>query len=486
MRGLLLLLVLLCCIRPAAAEPVLAAEAVGDRADVQQKLVDACRSSDRDLVLAMLVAGANPDAIDSSGFTALNAACANDDEDIVLYLLEFGADPDFRGHGQAPVFTAAIANWAIVKILVLAGADPMVRNETQHTLLHFAGTDENPDNCAYLLSLGLDLEARNENGSTPLMFAALFDNPATLNYLLDQGADIHAVNTRGLTPLHLALWQGSMQNSGILLAEGAEIDDLFLAAAMNDAQRIHELVEAGANLEQADFSGELAYLWALSRNASEAGRALIDEYSRSEQASKLLGYALGKAVQRNDMELARELLEMGADPNWRDGYGKSLARRAVNEGDMEMTRLLLESGASASSGAEDDELLREAALRGHVGLMRMLIDNGVPVDVKGEGGRTLMHVVCSGSLNGFNSQSEDYRAAALVLRQAGLDLNALDDNGWTPLDCCIGGPPVTGGIDCGTGIDNELIDLMYYLGAEFSQPIRDWRREQSDMDNATK
>ena len=90
---------------------------------------------------------------------------------------------------------------AIITALLDAGADPKARDTTGSTPLHFAAFQENPALITVLLDAGADPKARDIAGLTPLHAAAMFTyNPAVITVLLDAGADPKARDIAGKTP----------------------------------------------------------------------------------------------------------------------------------------------------------------------------------------------------------------------------------------------------------------------------------------------
>ncbi len=96
----------------------------------------------REVVSALLAAGAEVNAADRRGFTALFHGCYNADEDrgwpeVVEALLEAGADREARiGYGVRPLMYAAGNGEAgVVEVLLKAGADPTARNDGGRTAL---------------------------------------------------------------------------------------------------------------------------------------------------------------------------------------------------------------------------------------------------------------------------------------------------------------------------------------------------------------
>lgn len=105
-------------------------------------LMLAAGRGDATMVAALLATGAEVNAADARGFTALFHGCYNADEDrgypeVVQALLEAGADKEARiGFGVRPLMYAAGNGEAgVVEVLLRAGADPAARNDGGRTAL---------------------------------------------------------------------------------------------------------------------------------------------------------------------------------------------------------------------------------------------------------------------------------------------------------------------------------------------------------------
>lgn len=102
---------------------------LGATGHLEAALPEAAEAGHRDLVSALLAAGASPDAREPGGATALHLACTWGHEDVVARLLAAGASVDVRdGERRTPLMLAAErGSVPCVRRLMDAGADPSLR-----------------------------------------------------------------------------------------------------------------------------------------------------------------------------------------------------------------------------------------------------------------------------------------------------------------------------------------------------------------------
>ena len=163
------------------------------------------------VVKKLLDAGANVDAKNKMGETALMDACmmsANkpDYREIVNMLIAAGADVNAKDMGDAPVLllVSGVAEPETVKGLLSAGADPNATDPNGVSALMVAAISERSETVKALLDAGADPEAKGKNGWTALMFAAGTGNTETVKTLLAGGADPNATDPNGVTVLMAA------------------------------------------------------------------------------------------------------------------------------------------------------------------------------------------------------------------------------------------------------------------------------------------
>lgn len=92
----------------------------------------------------------------------------------------------------------------VIQILIDAGADLEARDAHGATALISAAFNQNAGVTTSLLAAGSNVAAEDDNGATALHFAALNNGPAVLTQLMDAGADIHGVDSNGKTAFDYA------------------------------------------------------------------------------------------------------------------------------------------------------------------------------------------------------------------------------------------------------------------------------------------
>jgi ankyrin repeat protein len=151
-------------------------------------LVESVKEGDCEAVKTMLLRGANPNAIDTKGFSPLGYAVFDN-------------------------------NYRMVEILVDQGARVMVL-PTDNTELHVATYCPHEDTTAiidYLLRFGgAKVDKAGERNRTPLHRAAQNGKMLVCRKLLQRKASPVSEDDRGLTPLELAAMEGKTDVLGLL------------------------------------------------------------------------------------------------------------------------------------------------------------------------------------------------------------------------------------------------------------------------------
>jgi ankyrin repeat protein len=136
-------------------------------------LMEAAAYGSPEAIKLLLDSGANPNAKNQFGSTALTMAA--DQPETARMLVERGADVKAatRG-GRTPIMIAAHCDGcsAMVKLLLDKGADPKAADARKRTALLEASEAGDLDSMKLLLAKGVDADPADVNGMTPLLGAA--------------------------------------------------------------------------------------------------------------------------------------------------------------------------------------------------------------------------------------------------------------------------------------------------------------------------
>jgi len=290
-----------------------------------------------------------------------------------------------------------------------------------------AAMNPDPDVTTILVAAGADPTARVGNFDlTPLMVAALSTpNREVVRALLAAGSDFHACDTRGFSALHHVVHWDPYRHARPYLVDRHTVDAIAV-----DGDRITlsapftsqpDPFEATFHLPNFGFdvSARVVEL--------EGGGATLRIVRPLPEGVQLEGIVLvtprvaWRAVSAgtSSTSLVQLLIEAGADPNMRNGFGDTVLATAASFGAPDaVLRLLLDAGADVHSRSErgSTALMSAAAARTATPeTLRILIEAGADVNARSEHGwSALMYAA---------TEATDHEMLR-VLIDAGADVNA--------------------------------------------------------------
>jgi ankyrin repeat protein len=312
------------------------------------------------------------------GSTPLQWAVFSGDLAETQRLLKQGADPQVtNNYGvNALLLAADIADTSLIQALLKAGANANSANADGETALHLVARSGNVDAAKLLVKAGAKVDVREAFGQqTPLMWAAARRQPQMMEFLISKGADINAngaardyqrvatsesraksMDRGGLTPLMYAAKENCRECVDVLLRHKVDVNK-------PDPSRVVPVSIAMLNGN-----------WDIARRIIEAGADVNqwDWFGRSplHVAIANMGSAGSRSPldsdnpnQNTGRDVIKLLVERGANPNQQLYYGATFGASAdrgltpflaaVGSGDIELVKLLLANGANARLATAD-------------------------------------------------------------------------------------------------------------------------------------
>jgi uncharacterized protein len=398
------------------------------------RLIDAVKKSDAKLVRSLIAQHVDAKATEPDGTTALHWAAQRDNVEIVDLLLTAGADAKAANRYNITPLSLACMNGsaAVIERLLKAGADANGISEEGQTALMTASLNGKAEAVKVLIAHGADVQAKEPiRGQTPLMWAASEGNANAAALLLDAGADVKAKSKTGFTPLLFAARNGSISAVKVLLDHGANVNDIAPdgTSALNIAvvnayfELASYLLDRGADPNAPDPRGSALHTLAWLRRPGTDGAAGVGNTPHGPPPPTGNVTAL---------ELAKKLLEKGANPNVRVSWEE---KKFDKEGGTMKNPPLIQLGRHYLTyvGATPFYI---AAHNGDAPYMRLLAEHGADPKMTNALGVTPL-IVASGldywegeAPGPFSGCTEAERIEAVKLAlELGNDINAHADFG---------------------------------------------------------
>ncbi len=423
-------------------------------ANAEDSLAELARQRDMYSVEKLLSAGANPNDIGDYATPALHWVIHYGDRETAARMLE-------------------------------AGADPNLRNEaTNVTPLSLALEGSDPELVGLLLDAGADPNARLEDGDTPLMIAARDAMPEFVTLLLEHGAEVDALHAElGYSALMLAANAGDVASVKLLLASGANPNTATNLVSTETWIRPNGqpgfgngigIIRGGTPADRGRRDplqgGMTALLYAARHNHTDVAAALLDAGADIEQADANQIFPLLMAISNHNADVAKLLVARGARVNGADWYGRTPLWEAVNVRNLyvdsetltndvdrgamlEVIRLLLDKGADVNARTKETPPFRNfmlgvgslewvdftgqtpflsAALSGDVTVMKLLLEHGADPFINTYQGTSPL--MAAAGINWVYYQTytegpEQLLEAVKLCHELGMDVNQVNSMG---------------------------------------------------------
>ena len=211
--------------------------------------------------------GADVNAVNNHGWTALHFAAQEEKYAVANFLLQNGASRWARtSSGETPLLIAVKSRLCqLSNELLTAEADVAARfhPDELRSALQYAMGSFCWETAILLLKAGADFDAKDDLNKTPLHHASKYGGSEVVKLLLRLGADVDARTPKLATPLHLAALNGKLAVAKLLLNAGANVNSrtesnktpLHYAARIDEIGVAKLLIEEGADVEATDAYG---------------------------------------------------------------------------------------------------------------------------------------------------------------------------------------------------------------------------------------
>ena len=278
-------------------------------------VADAAQAADRERVRTLVSRGGDVNAAQGDGTTALHWAAMKGDADLIRVLTTAGANlrATTRLGGYTPLYLAARAgHYEAVAALLAAGADVHQTSTTGATALMLAAAAGDTRTVTALIEGGSKVNAVDKaKGESALMYAAAYNRADAARLLIQRGADTALTTTVVDLNALTAPEESNMQRQ-----MGAGPGRPVQIAGLTRGYRYNELIGTQGGMTALHFAARQGFTDTVM--AMLDGGAQINQRNAGDQMSPLL-----IAIVNGHFDLARRLLERGADPNLASANGVS-------------------------------------------------------------------------------------------------------------------------------------------------------------------
>ena len=249
-------------------------------------------------------------------------------------------------------------NFDVVKILINKGANPNLQNQTssQSTPLMMASNYNLIDIAKNLIANGADIDIQDKNGDPVIHWSAYLGEVEFTKMLLDKGAktNLKSIHSDGVMGVALKEWQDSIVTLLISYGKGThkvnEQDKPLLNAVKNNNLKLVKRFLTKQNSNIFDESGSSLLIIASNNGYFEIVKLLLENGAKFNMMNPAGHTALNKAVWSKKNDVAKYLIEKGADVNKTDErFILPPLVAAARSNNLEMGKILLDKGANINT-----------------------------------------------------------------------------------------------------------------------------------------
>lgn len=348
-----------------------------------------------------------------------------------------------------------------VRTLLRSGADVNAAQGDGMTALHWSAERGHRELAEMLVYAGAHLDVVTRLGDyTPLHLASRGGHSELVRVLLESGADATVVtSTGGATPLHLAAASGSADAIRVLVGHGAGVNaresgwgqtPLMFAASGTRVEAVRALLEAGADPSMTTLVVDIPALEEVDRAAGQVRSQVLDAFRterdsdpswRPEPSQVRAAVLAAQTIQRT-RTTASDAPEAVVDEDSFVGYtgmvgtqgGMTALLHAVREGSVETAAALIDGGADLNQVSVGDHTspILMATINGHFDLALDLLERGADPGLQSDAGATPLYAAINAywapksrypQQQAYQQQVASYLDVMRAVLEAGADPN---------------------------------------------------------------
>jgi ankyrin repeat protein len=409
----------------------------------EKSIWEAASDGDLEAIEAHIAAETDLNEQNETGYTPLHYGVMKTRPGVLALLLEAGADPDVVNNQAKTPLDLAISGSKdeIIDLLLEAGAavEPPVDG------IHVLAWNNEVIGVKLHIYAGTDIDQSDEFGNIPLLLAVEKGHIGVLELLIKHEANLEVSDPDGFTPL-------------------------IMSAELNHPELLQLLLDAEADIEAEDKAERTALDWAIIMQSTEAETILRENNAPSGAEKSFIA-----AIQTNNIDAVKALLEKGADVNEPAYTTKTPLHYASHSRNKEILKLMMTEGADLEAKTEQGFTpLSYAVGLNHPDNCRILLEAGADVDGIDNWKRTGLNVAASQGLTDVT----------VILMEFDANVNTLDVWNWSALDVAeeyenfdiaeliieaggVNGPKITIHQAAGAG-DNDMVALHLFFGTDIN------------------
>ncbi|KAK8132021.1 hypothetical protein PG999_000194 [Apiospora kogelbergensis] len=187
---------------------------------------------------------------------------------------------------------------------------------------------------------------------------------------------------------------------------------------------MHYLAAEDGTVNFRDEHGRSPLSYIAERGYADIAKLLIEKGADINTANRGGSTPLYFALSSGRTDVAKLLIEKGANINIADQTGTTPLHQASFNGYRDVAELLIEKGADVNAASQTGSTpLLQASFNGRRDVAELLIEKGANVNAASQTGSTPL----------YQASARGYRDVAKLLIEKGANVNAADETGWTPL-----------------------------------------------------